>query len=801
MATLGTLEVALTATTAELTKNLKNAQTKLEGFKDTAEKVGKAASVAFAGVSFAAVKMVQASDEQARAEVRLQQAIKSTGNEIDAGKIFEYASALQGLTNVGDEVTIAQAATLASMGLTEDQIVSMLPLIQDMAAGGKSLESATMAAGKAILGQVDGLKEFGINISKNEASLFQYADAAERAAFVQQRLTESVGGAAKALKDAGVGSIDQMTGALGDMFEQMGDLIKADFAGVMDTLTDSFNRVGAALKGVSPQAKRAFSNIIVAAGALTGMTAAMAGAVLVGPKVIAGFMGMGKAIQFMGKSALVLGKSLLKVLAIATPVAAALGAVSLAQQFFGGTAQEKAALKQRIGVGEDAGVGEIIAKVGVAAVKEGFAPITDAMSDGAAALMGFFDGAQDVGDSASDLAAQMAATQRRVARSLGPTGKLEDVVKPPPKAAQAKEAKEALKEAVKETSAPLPATGLAAASPEFQAQAAELSANMDLANGAIDQAAQSIAGAMGPKTSAIAQGIAQGFSTGGPFGALFGGIIAIVSQMQSFGRIMAIVEDTVGRTIDRLDPILAVFVQLFEAVSPLALLLFDLSTTFGMMNTTISFLNFVVGGVAKAVAKVTEGIASIFNKVIDKLADLASFIPGAAKKIRKAKIDIEDFGPELDSGTFDDAHAAIAGMAGAATDAAGAFGQLSNVPSGFKVALERFQAVVPGVGSGGAGVASAMTLTGGVAAFGAGRDRGRSTITVENLYLGADDPDELAQQLADEADWEDGVMEDQDAAQSAIGATLVRPRRRRTPPLTASGAARGSSRRSGRGGS
>lgn len=201
-------------------------------------KLGKAlgavgiAAVAVTGALIGAValysKATAASRTQLEAELKLASAIKGTGKAIDAVKIQRYASELQGLTTFGDEATIQAAALVTGFGLEEDQIISLLPRIQNLAAMyGLTLDSAAQKIAKTVSTGTNTLERQGVILTEHEKKAFKAGTTIERMALLTGKLDQTTGDAAQSLA-AATGGLLQADMALGDVWETLGDLIQQD---------------------------------------------------------------------------------------------------------------------------------------------------------------------------------------------------------------------------------------------------------------------------------------------------------------------------------------------------------------------------------------------------------------------------------------------------------------------------------------------------------------------------------------------------------------------------------------------
>lgn len=201
-----------------------------KSFKKTGaalKKTGKAMTMgltapllAFAGAS------VKAFDTQAKAEAKLNAALK--GNEKAFKSLKVQAQELQKVTIFGDEETMAAQSMLASMGLEEEAILRLTPLIQDMAtAKGMNLSAAADLVAKSVGSSTNALSRYGIQIEGAVGSQERLESAAEA-------LTKQFEGQSKAAAKAGAGGLKQLQNKFGDLMETIGAMLIP----VLNTLVD-----------------------------------------------------------------------------------------------------------------------------------------------------------------------------------------------------------------------------------------------------------------------------------------------------------------------------------------------------------------------------------------------------------------------------------------------------------------------------------------------------------------------------------------------------------------------------------
>jgi len=129
---IGFLNFKFGADLSGFERGMKKAQKSLKKFGNNLKKTGKNLSrnltLPILALGAASVK---AFHDQAQAEQKL---LVALDGQVDVQKrLIEQAKELQEITVFGDEETIAAQSMLAMMGLQEEEIVKLIPLIQDFA--------------------------------------------------------------------------------------------------------------------------------------------------------------------------------------------------------------------------------------------------------------------------------------------------------------------------------------------------------------------------------------------------------------------------------------------------------------------------------------------------------------------------------------------------------------------------------------------------------------------------------------------------------------------------------------------
>jgi len=214
-----TLSVKLSLNDKQFQSALRKSTNRMKKFGKSMQRTGQTLSrnltlpiVAFGGLA------VKAFDEQIKAETKLRTALK--GNTEAFENLTEQARELQKVTLFGDEATIEAQSFLAQLGLTEQQILMITPALQDFATGmGVDLKTAASLVGKTVGTTTDALKRY-FDTGLNPAMTAQ-----EKAIKLTETLTEKFGGQAKAIATEGLGPLQQLSNQLGDVNEQLGEII------------------------------------------------------------------------------------------------------------------------------------------------------------------------------------------------------------------------------------------------------------------------------------------------------------------------------------------------------------------------------------------------------------------------------------------------------------------------------------------------------------------------------------------------------------------------------------------------
>ena len=243
---VGLLTIAFGANTKGFDRAMKKAQRSIKKFGTSMKNTGRnlSRSLTLPLVAFAAAS-VNAFDTQAKAETKLLTALK--GREDVQKRLIAQAKELQTQTLFGDEETIAAQAMLATMGLEEEAITRLIPLVQDMAtAKGMDLVGAADLVAKSVGSSTNALSRYGITITGAVGSQ-------ERLTTAVDALNKAFGGQAEAVAKVGAGPLIQLKNQFGDLMEDIGEkllplIIK--FGNTLKKLVESFTNLDSDTKDV-----------------------------------------------------------------------------------------------------------------------------------------------------------------------------------------------------------------------------------------------------------------------------------------------------------------------------------------------------------------------------------------------------------------------------------------------------------------------------------------------------------------------------------------------------------------------
>jgi translation initiation factor 2 alpha subunit (eIF-2alpha) len=239
-----TLSVKLSLNDKQFQSSLKKATRSMKKFGKNLQKTGQNLSrnLTLPIIAFGAAS-VKAFDDQVKAETKLRTSLK--GNEEAFARLAKQARELQKETLFGDEATIEAQSFLAQLGLNEQAILKLTPLIQDFAtAQGIGLTDAAKLVAKSVGSSTNALSRYGIQIDGAVGS-------ADRLDSAVGALSTAFGGQAKAIAKEGLGPLTQLKNELGDVSEEFGKLVLDN----IEPLKRSLQGLAERLRNLTPAQK------------------------------------------------------------------------------------------------------------------------------------------------------------------------------------------------------------------------------------------------------------------------------------------------------------------------------------------------------------------------------------------------------------------------------------------------------------------------------------------------------------------------------------------------------------------
>lgn len=199
---------------------------------------------------------ITAYQESYREESRLQKLamnVKGT-TQVQINALKSYASELQKVTTVEDDVTIRGQSQLSTFQLQAKSIKSLTPALQDLAVGTygpkvgfDQMQQSANLLGKVFTGQVGALRRVGINFSKAQEEVLKMGNEQEKVAVLTQVISQNYGGLAKKMAQTPEGRILQLANAWGDVKEEIGGRLSPILIKLLNWLAPRLPAIQAAI--------------------------------------------------------------------------------------------------------------------------------------------------------------------------------------------------------------------------------------------------------------------------------------------------------------------------------------------------------------------------------------------------------------------------------------------------------------------------------------------------------------------------------------------------------------------------
>jgi hypothetical protein len=189
---------------------------------------GTAIATAGAVAAVGFYKLAQASEEAELQSRKLDNSISGSGQTFtDSGnKLRDLAGALQQKTAADGDAIIGAESLLVQFGLTEDQILSLTPLIVDLSRKmGVDLDTAAKSVAKATTGNTTALRKMGVQVDATKAKVDPFTATLDA-------VTKAAGGFATQEGKTFNGQLEILRNNLGDLGESVGKGAVSVFSGL-----------------------------------------------------------------------------------------------------------------------------------------------------------------------------------------------------------------------------------------------------------------------------------------------------------------------------------------------------------------------------------------------------------------------------------------------------------------------------------------------------------------------------------------------------------------------------------------
>jgi len=275
------------------------------------------AAAAF-GAAFAGRKIIAAAIQQEDAVNNLNTALKLSGqySEEASQSMQEYASSLQSVSTIGDEVLLDTAALIQSLGALEvEGLKRATTAAADLSAAlGIDLKAAATLVGKAATGEISSFTRYGLIIKKGSSAAETFANALTQ-------LEGKFGGAAAAKVNTFSGAFDQLSNSFGDVLEEIGFTITKSpvLINTIKSIAKSFGELSKSISDLdlarffdeSILKVKEWSSTIIGALASIGLGLALLKSQAIGLALVSGFETAAISALYLGDAIVILNAKIL----------------------------------------------------------------------------------------------------------------------------------------------------------------------------------------------------------------------------------------------------------------------------------------------------------------------------------------------------------------------------------------------------------------------------------------------------------------------------------------------------------
>lgn len=244
-------------------------------------------------------KAVEASNLQLENETKLYATLRAQNfRDEQIQGLKDYASELQRVGVVGDEVSLAGIRQLATFKLNEESIRELLPQVQNLMVAEKGLKATSMDAEKwskslgiaVTSGQVRALKQAGIVLDEHTQKVFENATQQERIAILAKEIKERVGEQNAEFLKTPEGKLVSAQNRIGDIYEYLGGLVRDTRADFWSMIADNAEWIQDFLGGLVRAGAGAFNTITRTIGGIFNVLKALPPEARNTIKLITGFL-------------------------------------------------------------------------------------------------------------------------------------------------------------------------------------------------------------------------------------------------------------------------------------------------------------------------------------------------------------------------------------------------------------------------------------------------------------------------------------------------------------------------------
>lgn len=270
MATIASLNVMLTATTAPFTAGLKQGQTALTGFIGAVGGIGSGIGLGLSSalgpltaIIAGAVTLGKAFSgavESEQAIGKLNAVLAATGGAVGltSKELQSFAGELQKTTNFEDDATISAMAVAATFkNIKGDTFKAAITSAADLATVmGVDLKTATMQVSKALNDPTKGitaLSRAGVSFSASQKEQIKALQATGDMAGAQKIILQELQGEFAGAAQAAANPLTMLGNAVGDMLESVGKAIIPVVTLIAETFIPVVNTIGDAFAVIAPR--------------------------------------------------------------------------------------------------------------------------------------------------------------------------------------------------------------------------------------------------------------------------------------------------------------------------------------------------------------------------------------------------------------------------------------------------------------------------------------------------------------------------------------------------------------------